>query len=172
MDVIKKTEINEEIRDAQVRLIGEHGDQLGIVSSREAQAIANEAKLDLVKIAPQANPPVCRLMNYGKFRYEQAKMEKEARKKQKVIQVKEIRLGMNIEDNDLNTKARHAIKFLEAEDRLKVTLRFRGRQMMHREQGMEVIKKFTETIKDYGMLDRQPNYEGRTLVAFYSPVKK
>jgi translation initiation factor IF-3 len=170
--VIKKTEINEEIRDAAVRLIGANGEQLGIVSAREAQNLANEAKLDLVKIAPQADPPVCKLMDYGKFRYEQAKLEKEARKKQKVIQVKEIRLGMNIEDNDLNTKARHAIKFLEAEDRLKVSLRFRGRQMMHREQGMEVMKRFTEIIKDHGTLDRQPNYEGRALVAFYSPVKK
>ena len=170
--VIKKTEINEEIRDATVRLIGEDGEQIGIVSAKEAQAMAIEAKLDLVKIAPQANPPVCKLMDYGKYRYEQAKQEKEARKKQKVIQVKEIRLGMNIEENDLKTKARHAIKFLEAEDRLKVSLRFRGRQMMHKEQGMEVIERFTEIIKEYGELDKKPNYEGRSLVAFYSPIKK
>lgn len=170
--VIKKTEINEEIRDATVRLIGEDGEQIGIVSAKEAQAMAIEAKLDLVKIAPQANPPVCKLMDYGKYRYEQAKQEKEARKKQKVIQVKEIRLGMNIEENDLKTKARHAIKFLEAEDRLKVSLRFRGRQMMHKEQGMEVIERFTEIIKEYGELDKKPNYEGRSIVAFYSPIKK
>lgn len=172
MKTIKKTEINEEIRDPQVRLIGPAGEQIGIVTSKEAQQAAQDARLDLVKIAPQANPPVCKLMDYGKFRYEQAKQEKEARKKQKVIQVKEIRLGMNIEDNDLNTKARQAIKFLDADDRLKVSLRFRGRQMMHKEQGMEVINRFTEMIKDHGDLERQPNYEGRQLVAFYSPVKK
>lgn len=155
-----------------MRLIGPNGEQIGIVSSKEAQLAANEARLDLVKIAPQANPPVVKIMDYGKYRYEQAKMEKEARKKQKVIQVKEIRLGMNIEENDLNTKARQAIRFLDSDDRLKVSLRFRGRQMMHREQGMEVINRFTEMIKDHGELDRQPNYEGRQLVAFYSPVKK
>lgn len=171
MNKIKKTEINEEIRDREVRLIGPEGEQLGIMSARDAQQRANEAKLDLVKIAPTANPPVCKIMDYGKFRYEQAKLEKEQKKKQRIVQVKEIRLSVTIDDNDLKTKARHAIKFLEDGDRLKVSLRYRGRQLGRKEQGIEVVERFTELLEESGTLDKQPAYEGRSLVAFYSPKK-
>lgn len=171
MKTIKKTEINEEIRDREVRLIGPQGEQIGIMSAREAQEKANEAKLDLVKIAPTANPPVCKIMDYGKYRYEQAKMEKEQKKKQRIVQVKEIRLSVTIEDNDLKTKARQGIKFLEDGDRLKVSLRYRGRQLGRKEQGFEVVDRFTELISEAGTLDKKPAYEGRSLVAFYSPNK-
>lgn len=169
---IKKAEINEEIRDREVRLIGVDGQQIGIVSIHEAQRQADDAKLDLVKIAPQARPPVCKIMDYGKFRYEQAKIEKEARKKQKVIQVKEIRLSVNIDENDIKTKAKHAIKFLEAGDRLKVSLRFKGRQLSRKELGVEVVERFGELIKDYGEVDKRPSVDGRSLIAYYTPLKK
>ena len=123
--------INEQIRDREVRLIGADGEQLGIVSSREAQKIADEAGLDLVKIAPNAKPPVCKIIDYGKYRYELARKEKEAKKKQKTMEVKEVRLSPNIDKNDLNTKANQARKFLSKGDKVKVTLRFRGREMAH-----------------------------------------
>lgn len=168
----KNTEINNEIRDPQVRLIGPEGKQIGIVSNQTAKNQALLAKLDLVKIAPNAKPPVCKIMDYGKYKYEQAKMEKEARKKQKVIQVKEIRLSVNIDDNDLNTKARHAIRFLDSGDRLKVALRYKGRQLGRKELGFEVIEKFSEIIKEHGEIDRKAKFEGRSLIAFYSPVKE
>lgn len=168
---IKKTEINEEIRDREIRLIGQNGEQLGIMSSSQALDMAIDAKLDLVKIAPTARPPVCKIMDYGKFKYEQTKLEKEQKKKQKVIQVKEIRLSVTIDDNDLNTKAKHAIKFLEDGDRLKVALRYRGRQLGRKEQGVEVVERFSEIIKDHGSLDRPPQVDGRSLIAFYSPKK-
>lgn len=169
---IKRTEINEEIRDREVRCIGPDGDQLGIMSASQALDRAISAKLDLVKIAPNAKPPVVKIMDYGKYRYEQAKAEKEQRKKQKVIQVKEIRLSVTIDEHDIQTKARHAIKFLEDGDRLKVSLRYRGRQLGRKEQGLDVVARFSEIIKDYGSLDRPPQYEGRSLIAFYSPNKK
>lgn len=169
---IKRTEINEEIRDREVRLIGPNGDQQGIMSASQALDRAVSAKLDLVKIAPNAKPPVVKIMDYGKFRYEQTKAEKEQRKKQKVIQVKEIRLSVTIDEHDIQTKARHAIKFLEDGDRLKVSLRYRGRQLGRKEQGLEVVERFSDIIKDYGSLDRPPQYEGRSLIAFYSPKKK
>ncbi|HHT20431.1 MAG TPA: translation initiation factor IF-3 [Tissierellia bacterium] len=169
---IKRTEINEEIRDREVRLIGPNGDQLGIMSASQALDRAVSTKLDLVKIAPNAKPPVVKIMDYGKFRYEQTKAEKEQRKKQKVIQVKEIRLSVTIDEHDIQTKARHAIKFLEDGDRLKVSLRYRGRQLGRKEQGLEVVERFSDIIKDYGSLDRPPKYEGRSLIAFYSPKKK
>ncbi len=169
---IKKTEINEEIRDREVRLINVDGRQIGIVSIQEALQAADEAKLDLVKIAPQARPPVCKIMDYGKYKYEQSKMEKEARKKQRIIQVKEIRLSVNIDGGDMETKAKHAIRFLEAGDRLKVSLRFRGRQLSRKELGVEVVERFAEMIKEYGELDKRPSIEGRSVVAFFTPVKK
>lgn len=169
---IKKTEINEEIRDREVRVIGPDGNQLGIMSAAKALDQAIAAKLDLVKIAPTAKPPVVKIMDYGKYRYEQTKAEKEQRKKQKIIQVKEIRLSVTIDEHDILTKARHAIKFLEDGDRLKVSLRYRGRQLGRKEQGLDVVEKFSEIIKDYGSLDRPPQYEGRSLIAFYSPNKK
>jgi translation initiation factor IF-3 len=169
---IKRTEVNEEIRDREVRLIDVDGRQIGIVPIREALEAADEAKLDLVKIAPQARPPVCKIMDYGKYKYEQAKMEKEAKKKQRVIQVKEIRLSVNIDDGDMETKARHAIRFLEAGDRLKVSLRFRGRQLSRKELGLEVVERFGEMIKEYGEVDKRPAIEGRSVVGYYAPIKK
>lgn len=171
MKSIKKTEINEEIRDREVRVIGAEGEQLGIMSSAKAFDLAVEAKMDLVKIAPTANPPVCKIMDYGKFKYEQTKIEKEQKKKQKIVQVKEIRLSVTIDDNDLKTKAKHAQKFLEEGDRLKVSLRYRGRQLGRKEMGVEVVDRFSEMIKEYGALDKAPAVDGRSLVAFYSPKK-
>lgn len=168
---IKKTQINEEITAEKVRLIGPDGNQIGIVSSKIANNQAIVAKMDLVMIAPNANPPVCKIMDFGKYRYEQQKQLKEAKKKQKTVQVKEIRLSVNIDEHDLQTKARHARKFLENGDRLKLSLRYKGRQLGRREQGFEVVNNFYELIKDIAEVDKKPKYEGRSLVAYYSPIK-
>ena len=162
--------INEQIRDREVRLIGEEGEQLGVMSSREAQKLADEAGLDLVKIAPTAKPPVCKIVDYGKYRYEQARKEKEARKKQKVIDVKEVRLSPNIDTNDLNTKVGAARKFLEKGDKVKVTLRFRGREMAHTSLGLEVHKRFADALAGKAVIDKQPKLEGRSMMMFMSPV--
>ncbi|SHK27036.1 bacterial translation initiation factor 3 (bIF-3) [Caminicella sporogenes DSM 14501] len=166
---IKKVEINEQIRDREVRLIGPDGEQIGIMSSKEALKIAEEKKLDLVKIAPGANPPVCKLMDYGKYKYEQAKREKEARKKQKTITVKEVRLSLNIEDHDLNTKAKKAIKFLKNGDKVKVTLRFKGRELGHTQLGVDVLNKFFSIVEEVGVMEKKPKMEGRNMVMFISP---
>ncbi|SDZ29449.1 bacterial translation initiation factor 3 (bIF-3) [Proteiniborus ethanoligenes] len=139
------------------------------MSSKKAMEIADERKLDLVMIAPQATPPVCRIMDYGKYKYELAKREKEARKNQKVINVKEIRLTPSIEINDLKVKANRAIDFLKDEDKVKVTVRFRGREMGHTEKGMEVLNKFSELISEYGTVDKQPKLEGRNMVMHLNP---
>ncbi len=171
MYVIKKAEINEDIRDREVRLIDVDGEQLGVVSTKDAMNIAIEKKLDLVKIAPNAKPPVCKVMDYGKFKYEQAKKEKEAKKKQKTTQVKEIRLSLNIESNDMQTKANNAIKFLENGDRVKVSLRFKGRQLGHTEFGYEVINKFAEYIGENGQMEKRPSFEARSLVVIFTPKK-
>lgn len=136
--------INEEIRDKEVRLIDENGQQLGVVSSREALSMAVEKNLDLVKIAPQSKPPVCKIMNYGKYRFDQIKREKEAKKKQKTMEVKEVRLSPNIDDHDLNTKLKNAAKFLEKGDKVKVSVRFRGREMTHTDIGREVLNQFAQ----------------------------
>ena len=160
--------INEEIRDKEVRLIGNDGEQLGIVSAKEALKIAAEKDLDLVKIAPQAQPPVCRIMDYGKYCFEQAKREKEARKNQKVVDVKEIRLSLNIDTNDFNTKVNHAVKFLKAGNKVKVSLRFRGREMAHTELGKESIACFAEACSEYGIVAKEPKLEGRSMVLFMS----
>eukprot|EP00792_Barthelona_sp_PAP020_P002896 TRINITY_DN14549_c0_g1_i1.p1 TRINITY_DN14549_c0_g1~~TRINITY_DN14549_c0_g1_i1.p1 ORF type:complete len:142 (+),score=23.80 TRINITY_DN14549_c0_g1_i1:286-711(+) len=141
------------------------------MSAREAQQIADEKKLDLVKIAPTAKPPVCRIMDYGKFKYEQAKREKENRKKQKSIQVKEVRLGLNIEENDMNTKAKNAIKFLQKGDKVKVSLRFRGRELGHTNLGFGVMKKFDEIVNEFGTQEKPPKMEGRSMVVVYMPKK-
>ncbi|WP_041701535.1 translation initiation factor IF-3 [Gottschalkia acidurici] len=167
--MIKELQINEEIRDKEVRLIGVEGEQLGVVSSREAQELADEKKLDLVKIAPTANPPVCKIMDYGKYKYELAKKEKEARKKQKVINVKEIRLTPVIEENDLRVKANRAIDFLKDEDKVKVSVRFRGRELGHTEAGKVVLLKFAELTSEYGVIEKQPRLEGRNMVMFLNP---
>lgn len=165
----KKLEINESIRDREVRLIDSNGDQLGIVSSRKALEIAGERKLDLVKIAPNAKPPVCKVMDYGKYKYEQAKREKEAKKKQKIINVKEVRLSLNIEDHDLNTKANKANKFLEKGDKVKVSLRFKGRELGHTHLGKDVLNKFFTIVSEVATIEKKPKMEGRSMVMFLSP---
>jgi len=150
------------------------GEQLGIVAIGDAMRIANEKNLDLVKIAPQATPPVCRIMDYGKHKFEQAKREKEARKNQKVIELKEIRLSLNIDTHDFETKLRNGIKFLNAGNKLKVSIRFRGREMAHPDLGQEIMKRFAEACTEYGTIDRIPKMEGRSMIMFItskSPAK-
>jgi len=155
--------INEQIRDKEVRLIGADGEQLGIVSSKEAQKLADEAGLDLVKIAPTAKPPVCKIIDYGKYRYEQARKEKEAKKKQKTVELKEIRLSPNIDTNDLNTKINSAKKFIEKGNKVKVTLRFRGREMAHMNQSKYILDDFAEALADVAVVEKAPKVEGRSI---------
>ena len=149
-------------------MIGADGEQLGIMSSREAYSLALEKNLDLVKIAPQAQPPVCRIMDYGKYRFEQAKREKEAKKNQKIIEVKEVRLSLNIDINDFNTKLRNAIKFLSDGNKVKVSVRFRGREMAHPELGSTILQKFIDGCAEVGSVDKQPKLEGRSMVVVIS----
>ena len=158
--------INEQIRDREGRFIGENGEQLGIMSARDAFKLAQEAELDLVKIAPTAKPPVCKIIDYGKYRYELARKEKEARKKQKVIDVKEVRLSPNIDTNDLNTKVGAARKFLEKGDKVKVTLRFRGREMAHMSKSKYILDDFAESLADIAVVDKPSKVEGRSMVMF------
>ena len=158
--------INEQIRDKEIRLIGENGEQLGIMSARDAMKMAKEAELDLVKIAPAAKPPVCKIIDYGKYRYEQARKEKEAKKKQKTIEVKEVRLSPNIDVNDLNTKVGAARKFIEKGNKVKVTLRFRGREMAHMQSSKHILDDFTEQLKDVASVDKPPKIEGRNMTMF------
>ena len=155
--------INEQIRDKEVRLIGVDGEQLGIVSSKEAQRLADEAGLDLVKIAPTAKPPVCKIIDYGKYRYEQARKEKEAKKKQKTVELKEIRLSPNIDTNDLNTKINSAKKFIEKGNKVKITLRFRGREMAHMNQSKYILDDFAEALADVAVVEKAPKVEGRSI---------
>ena len=158
--------INEQIRDKEVRLIGENGEQLGIMSAKEAMKLAEEAELDLVKIAPTAKPPVCKIVDYGKFKYEQTRKEKEAKKKQKVIDIKEIRLSPNIDTNDLNTKVNAARKFITKGDRVKVTLRFRGREMAHMASSKHILDDFAEKLADIATVEKAPKVEGRNMTMF------
>lgn len=158
--------INEQIRDREVRLIGENGEQLGIMSSREALKLAEEAGLDLVKIAPTAKPPVCKIVDYGKYRYELARREKDAKKKQKVIEVKEIRMSPNIDTNDLNTKVSAARKFLEKGNRVKITLRFRGREMAHMATSKHILDDFAQALSDIAVVEKMPKVEGRSMIMF------
>ncbi|MBQ3046946.1 MAG: translation initiation factor IF-3 [Clostridia bacterium] len=167
----KEHQLNEEIRDKEVRLIGENGEQLGIVSSREAQKIAEDSGLDLVKISPTANPPVCKIMNYGKYLFELNKRAKEAKKNQKVIEIKEVWLSMTIDVGDLNVKAKQAQKFLAAGNKVKVSIRLRGRQMAHSELGLDVMKRFFELVKDSGSMEKQPQTEGRNIWMMLVPLK-
>ena len=160
--------INEQIRDKEVRLIGEDGEQLGVVSSKEALRMAEEAGLDLVKIAPTAKPPVCKIIDYGKYRYELARKEKEAKKKQKVIDVKEVRLSPNIEENDLRTKVNAARKFIAKGDKVKVTLRFRGREMAHMQQSKHILDDFAELLSDVAVIEKPAKLEGRSIMMFLS----
>ena len=155
--------INEQIRDKEVRLIGEDGEQLGIMSSRDAYKLAQEAELDLVKISPKAQPPVCKIIDYGKYRYEQARRDKEAKKKQKTIEVKEIRISPNIDTNDLNTKVNNAKKFISKGNKVKVTLRFRGREMTHVQQSKHILDDFAEMLKDVASVEKPAKLEGRNM---------
>ncbi len=156
--------INEDIHEKEVRVIDSDGSQLGIISTKDALAIAAEKNLDLVEIAPTATPHVCRIMDYGKYKFEQMKREKEAKKNQKVIEVKEIRLSLNIDTNDFNTKLRNAIKFLKDGNKVKVSVRFRGREMAHPELGTEMVQKFAEGLAEFGSVDKLPKLEGRSMV--------
>lgn len=164
-----KTKINEEIRENELRVIDENGTMVGIISRNEALSLADERGLDLVNVSPNANPPVCKLLDYGKYRYEQQKREKEAKKKQVSIQVKEIRLSVSIEEHDLNVKAKTATKFLKGGNKVKVSLRFRGRERNHVPQAQEVMKNFAEIISEYGEIEKNPKMEGRSLIMFISP---
>ena len=162
-------QINEEILDKEVRLIGDQGEQLGIMPVEEALRIATEHELDLVKIAPGSNPPVCKIMDYGKFRFEQAKKEKEAKKNQRVIEIKEIRMSPGIDTNDFNTKLKNAQKFLNDGDRVKVSVRFRGREMAHTEIGAVLLKDFANQCAEIANMDKAPKLEGRNMSMFLSP---
>lgn len=155
--------INGQIRDKEVRVIGEDGEQLGIMSSREAMKLAQEAELDLVKIAPKAQPPVCKIIDYGKYRYELARKEKEAKKKQKTVEVKEVRLSPNIETNDLNTKVNNAKKFISKGNKVKVTLRFRGREMAHMQQSKHILDDFAKLLEDVAVVEKPAKLEGRSM---------
>ena len=162
-------QLNEDINDREIRLIGENGEQMGIVSSAEALHIAEERGLDLVKISPQAVPPVCKLMNYGKYRFEQSKREKEARKNQHVVEIKEIRMSPGIDTNDLNVKMRNAMKFLKEGNRVKVTVRFRGREMAHTDIGEQLLIRFGEGCAEVANVDKKPKLDGRFMTLFLSP---
>lgn len=164
----KDLQINEEIRDAQLRIVSADGEQLGVMSAKQALEMAAAKGLDLVKIAPTAQPPVCKIMDYGKFKFEAAKREKENRKNQKVINTKEIQLSPTIDKNDFNTKCNHAIRFLKNGDKVKVCVRFRGREVSHSEIGEALLVKFAETVKEYGTVDKQPKLEGRNMIMFLS----
>ncbi|WP_072968373.1 translation initiation factor IF-3 [Thermoanaerobacter uzonensis] len=165
----KELQVNEEIRDKEVRLIDQDGKQIGIMSAKEAYKIAQERHLDLVKIAPQANPPVCKLMDFGKYRYELSKREKEAKKKQKVINVKEIRMSPTIEDHDFGVKLKSAIKFLKEGNKVKVTIRFRGREAAHTSLAEDLLNRFANELSEYGVIEKAPNMEGRNLMMVLTP---
>ncbi|MDX8359337.1 MULTISPECIES: translation initiation factor IF-3 [Bacillaceae] len=161
--------VNESIRAREVRLIGKDGDQLGIKSKHEALEIAARANLDLVLVAPNAKPPVCRIMDYGKFRFEQQKKDKEARKNQKVISLKEVRLSPTIEEHDFNTKLRNARKFLEKGDKVKASIRFKGRAITHKEIGQRVLDRFSEACNDISVVESKPKMEGRSMFLILAP---
>lgn len=163
--------INFEIKDAEVRLIGPDGEQLGIVSNKEAQRIADEHNLDLVKIAPQAKPPVCRVMDYGKHKFELAKKEKEARKNQKVVSIKEVRLSPNIDEHDFNTKVNQGIKFLKSGDKVKVSVRFRGREITHSSIGKDLLIRVQDAMSEVGVVEKGIKLEGRNMAMFVIPKK-
>ena len=162
-------QLNEDIRDSEIRLIGSTGEQLGIMSAAQAQRIADEQGLDLVKISPQATPPVCKLMDYGKFRFEQGQREKEATKNQHVVEIKEIRMSPGIDVGDFNTKLKNAQKFLADGNRVKVSVRFRGREMAHTDIGKDLLVRFAEQCAEVATLDKEPKLEGRSMSIFLSP---
>lgn len=158
--------INEEIREKEVRVIDSDGSQLGIMATKEALKISLEKNLDLVMIAPQAQPPACKIMDYGKYKFEQAKREKEAKKNQKTVDIKEVRMSLNIDVHDFNTKANQAIKFLKSGDKVKVSVRFRGREMAHTNLGNDLLERFKEAVSEVGTVEKPPKMEGRSLAMF------
>ncbi|MFZ5942477.1 MAG: translation initiation factor IF-3 [Bacillota bacterium] len=166
----KDLRINEEIRTKEVRLVDEKGEQLGIMPPKEAAKIAAERGLDLVEVAPNAVPPVCRIMDYGKFKYEQSKKEREARKNQRIINVKEVKLRPNIEDHDFDTKTRNAVRFLENGDKVKVTIMFRGREITHPELGKELCDRLAEQVKSIAKVEKEAKVEGRNMIMILTPI--
>ena len=161
--------INEEIRDKEVRVITNEGEQLGIMSAKDALAAAEERNLDLVKIAPNAQPPVCKIMDYGKYRFEQAKREKDAKKNQKVVEIKEIRLGLKIDTHDFETKGNHALKFLKSGNKVKVSIRFRGRELGHPEIGYDTMQRFAEYCEEFSVVEKPAKMEARNMLMFLAP---
>ena len=169
MDIRNEPMVNEEIRDRQIRLIGADGEQLGIMAIRAAMDMAEAATLDLVKIVPNAQPPVCKLMDYDKHRYEQSKRERELRKNQRIVTLKEVQLSATIEENDVQTKFKNAVKFLQDGDKVKVSIRFRGRQIAHADIGMKIMRDFASRIEEYGSIERRPLLEGRHMIMILAP---
>ena len=169
MPVINELMINEQIRDKEVRLVGSEGEQLGILPLKEAQKLASEKNMDLVKIAPQAKPPVCKIMDYGKYKFDAAKKEKEARKKQKTVSIKEVRLTASIEKHDYETKMRNAVKFLKAGDKVKVSVVFRGREMMHTQKGFVMLEEAMKLLEEVGTAESKAKLEGRSVVIVVAP---
>ena len=169
LGISKENQINEEIRDKEVRVISADGEQVGVMSAKEALSLAEKSNLDLVKIAPNAVPPVCKIMDYGKFKSEQAKREKEAKKKQKVMDIKEVRLSLNIDTGDFNTKVNHALRFLKDGDKVKVSIRFRGREMAHTDNGIVIMQRFAEACSEIGSVEKPAKLEGRSMLMFLVP---
>ena len=169
---IKEMQINEEIRDKEIRVIMNDGEALGIMSADEALKIAEEKNLDLVKIAPQAVPPVCKIMDYGKYRFEQTQREKEAKKNQHVVEIKEVRLSLGIDTHDFETKANHAKRFLTSGNKVKVSIRFRGREMAHTENGLVIMKQFSEACEEFGNVEKAAKLEGKSMMMFLAPKPK
>lgn len=169
MPIIKGVLINEQIREREVRLVGVEGEQIGVTAIQEAQRLATEAGLDLVMIAPKAKPPVCKIMDFGKHKFDMAKKEKEARKKQKTISVKEVRFSASIEKHDFDTKLRNGIRFLKAGDKVKVSVNFRGREMMHTQAGRELLEEAAKILEEYGDIEQRPRFEGRSMVIMVVP---
>jgi len=165
----KELLVNEEIREKELRVIGSDGSQLGIMSSSQAQKIAYDSNLDLVMISPNAKPPVCKIMDYGKYRFEQARKEKEKRKNQKIVDIKEVRLSLNIDTHDFNTKLNHALKFIEKGDKVKVSIKFRGRELGHPEFGLEIMNRFSEACAETAAVEKPPKLEGRNMLMFLAP---
>jgi translation initiation factor IF-3 len=169
LDISKELQVNEQIREKEVRLIDANGEQLGIMSAREAQKLAYDRQLDLVKVAPHAKPPVCRIMDYGKYKYEASQKEKEAKKNQRVINIKEVRLSPTIDKHDLDVKKRNAEKFLSSGDKVKVSIRFRGRQLSHTEIGRAIMDKFAGDLEELAVVERKPKMEGKSMIMIMSP---
>lgn len=165
----KELQINEQIRDKELRVIDSDGSQLGIMPLKQAMDLAEQKNLDLVKIAPQATPPVCKIIDYGKYRFEQAKREKEARKNQRVVEIKEVRLSLNIDTHDFETKKNHAARFIEDGNKVKVSIRFRGREMGHPEHGLEIMRRFAEAMAEEANVEKPAKLEGRTMLMFLTP---